>query len=193
MMERESGIVRCNAWPSERIEAFARLAYTLGGMSTRRPKGTGALLEQMVEPSTRICLVEVGMRRREAIVSFRDDDDDSRTKSSIDTVRIGVRQSPEDLSIACAMACARIVEWVRFERWPPPLLRSVTLAIAMPIPIFLLEMGQMTANDLASAYVVPSDCVLERAHMLRKGRDTGTHEAITAFALEAAKIVDRSP
>ncbi len=192
MKSRESGLVACNALPSQQIEAIARFAYSLGGMSPKRPDGTGALLEQLVGSIELITLVDIGMRDRDAVVRFLDDGERPHVKVRIASVRIGARQSPEDTSISCARACALILEWVRAEHWGGSLTAAVTIAIAMPTPAFLAEMGQLCVEQLASAYVVPIDCVIERVQMLRRGSESGPRHAVTRALYKSKKFPDHS-
>lgn len=160
MSARRLGMSRCFAATDVEIESRARMAYTAGRMSPRRPPGTGLLLRAIVGPSA-FRLIDIGIRPRDARVSFFVGD----IASPCEWVLISGRQEPEDFTLACARACALIVQWLRDERWDDHVLLSVMLAIAMPEPAIRHQIGRLPIDAFVYGYRLAPEFVQQRLAM----------------------------
>jgi hypothetical protein len=182
--DRGSGTVAYDSPSSERIESYARLAYSIAKESMRRPRGMGRLLEALIaceasaSDSYRILLVDEGVERGQAQLEFSDGHE---PHSVCRMVRMLEGQSNAELSMACARACALFVAWVRGEEWGHRLLDTVALAIAMPEPGFRAQMQYLNVEQLSEAYVVDPADVLERLGMFRTSSGSGERAAITGL------------
>jgi hypothetical protein len=183
---RESGTYEAESQyettASQRVEAFARLAYTIRNRvkDMADPINNYDLLRRLVKPAP-IERVDLGVPGGGAKLTFSDASGDGDVAVCTSVLLPG-GQTDAMLSMSCARACAHYVEWVAGERFPAGLLQAVTLAIAMPEPAFREEMGYLSVAELAEAYMVLPEHVLQRMRMLRGAHDSSERPAFTSAA-----------
>jgi hypothetical protein len=75
-------------------------------------------------------------------------------------------QRPEQFTMACARASARVVTLALGEEWDEAAHESLALAVAMPAPVIVRELAAGSIEDVAWTYGVDADDVARRAAML---------------------------
>jgi len=175
----DSGVYEYESPAGFWVETMARLAYTCARVPMADPPGTGDLLDRL---ACTVRYVRVGVAAGDAEIVIG-----TPPGAACDICQYAhllEDQSPEMLSIACARACAKYVAWVSNEDFArvERLLRPVTLAIAMPETSFRREMVEMSVPELARAYVVRPEHVLERMRMIRGAHDSTERPAFTSAA-----------
>lgn len=90
-------------------------------------------------------------------------------------VEIGLYQRAQDLTLACARACARFGGYVFSEVWGEPELEAIALALAVPRSV----LAQSTApHEIARLCCVDLDVALQRLRLLGSIRESGQRPAI---------------
>lgn len=140
-------------------DRHAEAAYRFAGIDPSDPPGTGALVLHLFGVTS--IQRDEGMSHGEPVVIF------GRPSWAAIDRPVGVllgRGNPEQITYACAHACAQYVAWARDEAWSSADLRSVALAIAMPRAALdpILRRSRMTVFDIADEFAVSLSDAKER-------------------------------
>lgn len=175
-MAYRSGVMTCDS-VAHRVEVCARRAHYLAKLDPDKPRGPADLLICMVRPRV-IEFLDLGIPHSKAEVTFGVLPMEADAGEWPVRVRMLDRQRPELLRVACAHACAQIVEWTLNESWGDGLMTAITHAIILPAKHVLAGIANVDAEALARHYTVDVGIVQERLRVLRATRGSGQRPAM---------------
>jgi len=173
MVAAESGTFESSL--ASKVEVLADCVYAMCDRRSGELPGPGALLRRLVGP-VGIEIVPSGVALGEATIEYGPRFGRPDFGHWVRSVRLLGGQRVEQLTLACAIACARIASWIREESIEPAVAYAVSLAIIMPIHCIDEDAVTMSVGEIAACYRVDPPVAAARLRMLRGGARCGSGE-----------------